>query len=68
MKLFSERLKTARKAKQITQTQMAEILHIKQQSYTRYETGKGEPSLETFVAICKALDESPLYFLGMEDY
>lgn len=68
MKLFSERLKTARKAKKLTQTQMAEILHIKQQSYTRYETGKGEPSLEMLVKICTVLDENPSYLLGMDDY
>ena len=68
MKIFSERLKNARKAKNITQKQISEMLNIKQQSYARYETAKGEPSLDVFVKICKILDEDPAYLLGIEEY
>lgn len=68
MQIFSQRLKAARKAKSLTQTQMAELLNVKQQSYARYESGKGEPSLETFAEICKLLDEAPAYLLGLDEY
>ena len=67
MEIFSKRLKEARLAKQLSQMQIAELLSIRQQSYTRYETAKGEPSLEMLVKICRILDESPEYLLGMDD-
>lgn len=67
MEIFSKRLRTARIAKNLSQEQIAAMLNIKQQSYTRYETGKGEPSLEILVDICKILDESPEYLLGLTD-
>ena len=67
MEIFSKRLREARIAKNLSQEQIAAMLNIKQQSYTRYETGKGEPSLEMLVAICKILDESPEYLLGLTD-
>lgn len=68
MQIFSVRLKASRKAKKLTQTQMADMLNIKQQSYTRYENNKGEPSLELLVRICGILDENPAYLLGMDEY
>lgn len=67
MQVFSQRLKAVRKSKLLTQADMASQLNIRQQSYTRYETGKGEPSLELFVKICLILDEDPAYLLGMEE-
>lgn len=67
MKIFSKRLRAARIAKNLSQEQIATMLNIKQQSYTRYETGKGEPSLDMLVEICKILDESPEYLLGMDE-
>lgn len=67
MEIFSKRLREARIAKNLSQEQIATMLNIKQQSYTRYETGKGEPSLEMLVEICKILDESPEYLLGLTD-
>ncbi len=67
MEIFSKRLRAARIAKNLSQEQIAAMLNIKQQSYARYETGKGEPSLEVLVEICKILDESPEYLLGLTD-
>ena len=67
MEIFSKRLREARIAKNLSQEQIAAMLNIKQQSYTRYETGKCEPSLEMLVEICKILDESPEYLLGLTD-
>ncbi|MDE6399151.1 MAG: helix-turn-helix domain-containing protein [Clostridiales bacterium] len=68
MKVFSERLRQSRKAKNYTQVQMAELLQMRQQSYTRYENNKGEPNLEILVQICRILEENPAYLLGMEDF
>lgn len=67
MKLFAERLKNLRIENSLTQKQLAEILHLKQQSYLRYELNTGEPSLETLAAIARNLNVSTDYLLGLED-
>ena len=68
MEIFSKRLKEQRKAAGFTQQQMAELLGIKQQSYTRYENNKGEPNLETVVCIAAILDVSSDFLLGITDF
>ena len=68
MKIFSERLKKLRKESGYTQVQISENLNISQQSYLRYETGQGEPSLETLVKLAKLLDVSTDYLLGLSDF
>lgn len=68
MKIFSERLKEARLAAGYTQQQMADKLCIRQQSYTRYETNAGEPSMSTLVKISLTLEVSVDYLLGLSDF
>lgn len=68
MKIFSDRLRELRISACYTQQQMAEMLNIKQQSYSRYEYGTGEPSLETVVKIAKIFEVSGDYLLGLSDY
>lgn len=67
MEIFSKRLRESRIAKKLSQVEMATLLNIKQQSYNRHETAKGEPCLEMFVKICKILDESAEYLLGISE-
>ena len=43
--LFSERLKTLRKEKKLTQKELAEQIGIKQNSYSDWETGKKRAQL-----------------------
>lgn len=47
--IFSERLKTLRKEKKLTQKELAEQIGISQKSYSHWETGKNEPSLENLI-------------------
>ncbi len=42
-----------RKQKKITQSELAKILEIKQQYYSRYENNQAEPDIET---LCKIAD------------
>lgn len=56
--MFSERLKKARKAKGISQKELALQLHISQQAYAKYETGKTSPNPETLARICLILEVS----------
>lgn len=67
MKIFAERLKQLRNDSELSQREIAEYLHIKQQSYLRYELGTGEPSLEIVVQLAKKFDVSTDYLLGLED-
>ena len=68
MKIFSTRLKELRVENNYTQQQMAEKLGVRQQSYARYETGAGEPNLETVTKLCAIFDVSSDYLLGLSDY
>lgn len=50
----------------ISQKELALQLHISQQAYAKYETGKSSPNPETLAAICRCLDVSPDYLLNIE--
>ncbi|HEM3612998.1 TPA: helix-turn-helix transcriptional regulator [Streptococcus suis] len=64
--LFSTRLKLLRKQKQLTQKELAEQICIKQNSYSDWETGKNEPSLENIVKLAKILDTTIDFLLGVD--
>lgn len=68
MQIFSERLRELRKSAGITQRQIAARLNISQQSYARYESGTGEPNLETLAKIAKIFDVTADYLLGLAGY
>lgn len=68
MKIFATRLKELRLQEGYTQTQLAEMLNIHQQSYIRYEYGTGEPSLETLVKIATIFGVTSDYLLGLSNY
>ncbi len=57
-----------RKAAGLTQQQLSDKLHIRQQSYARYENGTGEPNLETVAEIAKIFDVSADYLLGLSEF
>lgn len=64
--LFSTRLKLLRKQEQLTQKELAKQIGIKQNSYSDWETGKNEPSLENLVKLAKILDTTIDFLLGVD--
>ncbi|MBO5223501.1 MAG: helix-turn-helix transcriptional regulator [Clostridia bacterium] len=58
-KIVGENLKMARKAKGITQKQMASEMHKYQSDYSEYETGKVQLDYEKIIFLCKRLDITP---------
>ena len=52
-------IKEARKIKGLMQKEMASILKMTQQQYSRFETGKYELNYYQIVKICKLLDITP---------
>ena len=62
------RLKECRKNAGYTQTQVAEILLMPQQQYSRFESGKYELNYSLIVKLCKLYDISSDYLLGLKKY
>ena len=67
MKIFTDRLREARKRAGYSQAEMAEYLQSSRQAYTHYETGYREPSIEALAKIIKKLNCSADYLLGFSD-
>ena len=63
-KTFNEILKTCNKS----QTQIAKKLNVSKQCVNGYKTGKTVPSIQALYSLCKILDVSTDYLLGITDY
>ena len=66
-KNFSERLKSIRASRGLSQKNVAEAMGITETGYQNYEVGRRLPTFEKLVAICDALDCSADYLLGRTD-
>ena len=62
--MFSERLKKARKAKKMTQEQLATLIMVERSSVGKYESANVIPSSEVLKRIADELDVSVDYLLG----
>ena len=60
---FSEKLLTLRKAKDLTQEQLAEKLDVSRQSVSKWESGQAIPELEKIVALSAIFDVTTDYLL-----
>ena len=67
MNKLSERLVEVLKANGISQNALAKKIGMSQGVVNNYCTGKREPSLDVLVLICKELNESADYLLGIID-
>lgn len=63
---LGERIRTCRKAKGLTQEVLAEMVDISVPFMGYLERGDRVPSVQTFIALCNALDASPSYLLANE--
>ena len=63
-KIVGENLKLARKAKGLTQTQLAKELNKYQPDYSEYESGKIQLDYEKIVYLCHRLDITPNELFG----
>lgn len=61
------RLRDLREDQDKTQAQLAKYLNCSQQTYSRYENGKAQPSLETIVKLARYFGTSTDYILGVGD-
>ena len=61
---LNDRIKKLRKARGLTQTELAETLKVRQQVIGSYETGFRKPPIERLPDLAKALDVSLEQLLG----
>lgn len=60
---FSEKLVTLRKAKDLTQEQLAEKLNVSRQSVSKWESSQAVPELDKIVAMSAVFDVTTDYLL-----
>lgn len=65
--VFPKRLRELRRQYGLTQAQVAQKHHIRQQSYARYEYGTGEPNMQTLYDISEMFNVSIDYLFGKAD-
>ena len=66
--VFVERLREAMTEKSISQEKLGEMVGLSRQGINSYCNGHREPSFEILIKICKALDVSSDYLLGLKEY
>ena len=67
MDLIKQRLSQEIKASNLTTIEIAKRVGISPEMVTQYSTTKKLPKLDTFARICRELDLSANYILGLED-
>jgi transcriptional regulator with XRE-family HTH domain len=65
MKTFQDRLRETRIDRDLTQAELAAMLGLNQQQYSRYETGTNEMPVRYLAPLCRALRVSADYLLGL---
>lgn len=65
MQTFGERLKKARKAKKLTQKELAEIIGTTESNVGHYENDRAYPKAEAIIKICLELNISSDWLLGL---
>lgn len=61
------RIKDLREDRDITQKELAEYLHIKQNTYSQYENGHRQLPVDTLIALAQYYNTSTDYILGLTD-
>lgn len=65
--IIKQRLREEIKNSNLTTIQIAEKIGVSPEMVTQYTTTKKMPRLDTFAKLCKELDLSANYILGLED-
>lgn len=65
---LASRLKEAREEQGLTQRELAEKAGLTASAVSQFEGGKREPSFNSMVKLARALEVSPSYLSGLEEY
>lgn len=66
--IIKQRLREEIRNSGLTTAEIARRVGVSPEMITQYTTTKKLPKLDTFAALCKALDVSADYILGIKDY
>lgn len=66
--VWYEVIKKLRLDKGLTQREVADIINIRQASYSKYETGDSQPKIETIIFLADFYGVSTDYLLGRVKY
>ena len=61
------RIRDLREDRDLTQKEIAEYLHIRQNTYSQYENGQRQLPIEALIALAKFYNTSTDYILGLTD-
>ena len=61
------RIRDLREDRDLTQKQLADYLHIRQNTYSQYETGQRQLPLDVLIALARYYKTSADYLLGLTD-
>lgn len=61
------RIRDLREDRDLTQEEVANYLHIKQNTYSQYENGQRQLPIECLIALAKLYQTSTDYILGLTD-
>ena len=61
------KLKQLREENNVSQAEIAKFLNVKQNTYSQYETGKRQLSIDMLIKIAKYYNVSTDYILDLED-
>jgi transcriptional regulator with XRE-family HTH domain len=65
--VYKMRIKDLREDKDLTQQEVANYLHIKQNTYSQYENGQRQLPISCLIALAKLYKTSTDYILGLTD-
>lgn len=65
--IYGNRLKELREERQLKQSAIADVLSIKQNTYSQYENGQRQLPIEILIALAKIYEVSTDYILGLTD-
>lgn len=61
---YRERMRELREDRDLTQRQVAKIIHKSQQGYNHIEMGRAELKIEDLITLCDFYDVTADYFIG----
>lgn len=62
--MIGDKIRDLRNQKRMSQTDLSKILHVSQQTITKWETGKAEPSSSALNSLANYFNVSADYLLG----
>jgi len=67
MSYYNDRIRDLREGKKLTQQQVADVLGIRQQVYSKYELGVRSLPIEHLMKLCQFYHASADWILGLRD-